>query len=231
MTRHTESLLLEKFRMKRMTTERPAKPGNYVFDDSTPTLKTLCGEQVLIRPLPPPKQTRGLWIPDTAEQNKPSYEGALNGRVFEGVVVACGPGKVDDSGRLVPIDVVPGDHVRFYFMADYYLRWPDDNHLIVPASFIQAIVSGEQITPLGDRVLVRRMDYQELSRTIIAPDIAKKLSLTGRVLSVGSGSAIPMTVAAGDKVLFNANSGTAVQWHNEDLLILKEGEIELILED
>ena len=48
------------------------------------------------------KSKGGIIIPDTA-QEKPS----------EGEIVACGPGARDESGKLVPLDVKPGDHILF----------------------------------------------------------------------------------------------------------------------
>ena len=48
------------------------------------------------------KSKGGIIIPDTA-QEKPT----------EGEIVACGPGARDESGKLVPLDVKPGDRILF----------------------------------------------------------------------------------------------------------------------
>lgn len=105
-------------------------------------LKVLTGDAVLVRVLGNPTHTPGgLIIPDTAERNKPGYEGALAKHLFRGVVVACGPGKPDGEGVFRATTVQPGDHVFFAYMAEYCdsLRWPDDEHLIFPEGYVQAI--------------------------------------------------------------------------------------------
>lgn len=101
----------------------------------------LLNDNVLIEVLPPSTATAGgLIIPDSAECLKPSYEGALAGRMHEGVVLATGPGARDKQGKLHPVEVVPGDHVKFYFVGDYYLNWPTDRHRIMRESMVQAII-------------------------------------------------------------------------------------------
>ena len=86
--------------------------------------------------------------------------------------------------------------------------------------------------PLGDRVLVRRVE--EESRTkggIIIPDTAKDKPQEGEVLSVGpggrdeSGKRVEMDVKAGDRILFGKWSGTEVKIDGEDLIIMKESDI------
>ncbi len=61
--------------------------------------------------------------------------------MHEGVVVAVGPGKRDKLGRLHPVEVKPGDRVKFYFMGDYYCNFPDASHRIMSESMIQGIIS------------------------------------------------------------------------------------------
>ena len=86
--------------------------------------------------------------------------------------------------------------------------------------------------PLHDRVLVRRLEEDE--RTvggIIIPDSAKEKPQEGEVVSCGdgarkhSGELIPMTVKAGEKILFGKWSGTEVKIDGEDLMIMKESDI------
>lgn len=93
------------------------------------------------------------------------------------------------------------------------------------------------IKPLYDRVLIKRLE--ELSTTaggIIIPDTAKEKPSEGIVEAVGAGARgedgklIPMSVKAGDKVLFAKWSGTEVKINGEERLIIKESEILGIIE-
>jgi chaperonin GroES len=87
-------------------------------------------------------------------------------------------------------------------------------------------------TPLHDRVLVRRVESDEMTKGgLIIPDSAKEKPQEGEVVSCGegarkdSGDLIPMAVKAGDKILFGKWSGTEVKIADEDLLIMKESDI------
>ena len=87
-------------------------------------------------------------------------------------------------------------------------------------------------TPLHDRVLVRRVESNEKTKGgLIIPDTAKEKPAEGEVISVGegarkdSGELIPMSVKAGDRILFGKWSGTEVTIDGEELLIMKESDI------
>jgi chaperonin GroES len=87
-------------------------------------------------------------------------------------------------------------------------------------------------TPLHDRVLVRRVESEEKTKGgLIIPDSAKEKPQEGEVVACGegarkeSGDLIPMSVKAGDKILFGKWSGTEVKIDDEDLLIMKESDI------
>jgi chaperonin GroES len=93
------------------------------------------------------------------------------------------------------------------------------------------------IKPLYDRVLIKRLE--EVNTTaggIIIPDTAKEKPSEGVVEAVGPGARaedgklIPMSVKAGDRVLFAKWSGTEVKITGEDRLIIKESEILGIIE-
>jgi chaperonin GroES len=91
--------------------------------------------------------------------------------------------------------------------------------------------------PLGDRVLVRRVEEEEKTKGgIIIPDTAKEKPQEGEVLSVGpgarddSGKLQPLDVKTGDRILFGKWSGTEVKLDGEDLLIMKESDILGVLE-
>jgi chaperonin GroES len=86
--------------------------------------------------------------------------------------------------------------------------------------------------PLGDRVLVKRVQEEEKTRGgIIIPDTAKEKPQEGEVLAVGpgardeSGKRVEPEVKVGDRILFGKWSGTEVRIDGEDLLIMKESDI------
>lgn len=89
----------------------------------------------------------------------------------------------------------------------------------------------QTLTPLHDRVLVRRVEEAETVRGgIIIPDSAKEKPQEGVVVAVGTGrfekgQTIPLAVKAGDRVLFGKYAGSEIKIDGEELLILKEDEI------
>jgi chaperonin GroES len=91
--------------------------------------------------------------------------------------------------------------------------------------------------PLGDRVLVQRVEANEDVRGgIVIPDTAKEKPQEAVVIAVGegkvldSGQKVAMSVKAGDKVLFGKYSGSEIKLNDEEYLIMSEGEILGILE-
>ncbi len=88
------------------------------------------------------------------------------------------------------------------------------------------------IKPLGARVLVKRLDAEEVSAGgIVLPDSAKEKPQEAEVVSLGTGGKdengndISFTVKVGDKVLISKYGGTDVKVNGEDLLILSESDI------
>ena len=86
--------------------------------------------------------------------------------------------------------------------------------------------------PLGDRVLVKRVEEESKTKGgIIIPDTAKEKPQEGEVIAVGpgaldeSGKRIVMDVKAGDRILFGKWSGTEVKLDGQDLMIMKESDI------
>ena len=86
--------------------------------------------------------------------------------------------------------------------------------------------------PLGDRVLVKRVDEEAKTKGgIIIPDTAKEKPQEGEVISVGPGARdqdgkyITPDVKAGDRILFAKWGGTEVKLDGEDLIIMKESDI------
>ena len=86
--------------------------------------------------------------------------------------------------------------------------------------------------PLGDRVLVKRVEEESKTKGgIIIPDTAKDKPQEGEVVSVGpgarddSGKVNALELKAGDRILFGKWSGTEVKLEGEDLIIMKESDV------
>ena len=86
--------------------------------------------------------------------------------------------------------------------------------------------------PLGDRVLIKRVEEEEKTKGgIIIPDTAKEKPQEGKVIAVGpggrddAGKLTPLDVKAGDRVLFGKWSGTEIKLDGQDYLIMKESDI------
>ncbi len=95
-----------------------------------------------------------------------------------------------------------------------------------------------KIRPLQDRIVVRRIEEEEKTKGgIIIPDTAKEKPIEGEVLAVGNGKVLdsgklqPLTVKAGDRILFGKYSGTEIKIEGEDHLILREDDVLGIIVD
>lgn len=87
----------------------------------------------------------------------------------------------------------------------------------------------ERISPLGDKVLIKRSELEaKTPGGIIIPDSAKEKTQQGQVVAAGPGKAtnegkiMPMAVKAGDVVFFGKYAGTEI---GDDLIIVREDEI------
>lgn len=94
-----------------------------------------------------------------------------------------------------------------------------------------------KIRPLQDRVIVERVDEEETTKGgIIIPDTAKEKPQEGKVIAVGKGKMnddgklLPVSVKAGDKILFGKYSGTEVKLNGNEYLIMREDDILGIVE-
>ena len=87
------------------------------------------------------------------------------------------------------------------------------------------------VTPLHDRVLVRRLEEKETAKGgIIIPDTAKEKPQEAEVMAVGAGKIekgkrIPVDVKVGDRVLFGKYTGSDIKIDDQEYLILREDEI------
>src|SRR5436309_9600886 len=90
----------------------------------------------------------------------------------------------------------------------------------------------QKLTPLHDRILVRRIEEGETVRWgMIIPDSAKEKPQEGEVIAVGKGKSndegktFPLDVKAGDRILFGKYSGTEIKLDGEEFIIMREEEV------
>ena len=93
-----------------------------------------------------------------------------------------------------------------------------------------------RIEPLGDKVVVKRVEAEETTAGgILLPETAKEKPQQGRVLSVGQGpmladgSRAKPQVAEGDRVLFSNYAGHEIEVDGDELLIMRESDILAVL--
>ena len=88
-------------------------------------------DRIVVRPMAAEQVTAsGLVIPDTA-QEKPQ----------EAEVIAVGPGRVDDKGVRIPVDVSVGDMVIFSKYGGTELKYNNEEYLVLSARDVLAIVT------------------------------------------------------------------------------------------
>jgi chaperonin GroES len=94
-----------------------------------------------------------------------------------------------------------------------------------------------KIKPLGDRLLVKPLEEEEVTASgIVLPETAKEKPQKGEVLAIGPGSRddegkhIAMEVSVKDTVLFAKYAGTEIKVEADKLLILRESDILAIIE-
>ena len=93
-----------------------------------------------------------------------------------------------------------------------------------------------KLRPIDDGVVIRQSDAQEKTTGgIFLPDTAKEKPQEGKVLAVGegrrleNGSLTPLSVKAGDKVLFSKYGPTEIKIDDKEYLIAKEEDILAII--
>jgi len=94
-----------------------------------------------------------------------------------------------------------------------------------------------KLIPLGDRLLVERIEAEEKTAGgIVLPDSAKEKPIQGKVVAVGEGrrtdegKVVPLQVKKGDTILFGKYGGTEVKIDANEYLILKEDDVLAIVE-
>jgi chaperonin GroES len=95
-----------------------------------------------------------------------------------------------------------------------------------------------KVRPLGDRILVKRLEEEEVMKGgIIIPDTAKEKPQRGEVIAVGlgrldeEGKRIPLDVKVGDGILFGKYAGNEVTIDDDEYLIMREDDVLAIVEE
>ena len=94
-----------------------------------------------------------------------------------------------------------------------------------------------KIRPLGDKVLVKRLEAEEMTAGgIVLPDTAQEKPKRGTMLEgekeklLDSGERSKLQVAKGDEVIFTSYAGTEVKINGQELLIIDESDILAIVD-
>jgi chaperonin GroES len=104
-------------------------------------------------------------------------------------------------------------------------------------SIFEKELEAMKLQPLNDRIVVKRIEEEEVSKGgIIIPDTAKEKPIEGKVLAVGTGkvlddgSKMPLDVKKGNRVLFSRYAGSEVKIEGEELLIMREDDVLAVVE-
>lgn len=88
-------------------------------------------DHILIEPLKAENKTKtGILLPETAERERPE----------QGRVIAVGPGKRTSSGKIIPMNVKPGQKVLFTKYGPNEIKINDKEYLIAREEDILAII-------------------------------------------------------------------------------------------
>ena len=93
-----------------------------------------------------------------------------------------------------------------------------------------------KLKPLGDRVVIKQLEAEEKTKSgIVLPGTAKEKPQEAEVVAVGPGGVvdgkeIKMEVKVGDRVIYSKYAGTEVKLSEEELIIVKQGDILAIVE-
>lgn len=93
-----------------------------------------------------------------------------------------------------------------------------------------------KLRPLGDRVVIKKVEAEETTKSgIVLPGAAKEKPQMAEVIAVGPGGVVEgkdvkMEVKVGDRVIFSKYSGNEVKIDGEEYTILKQDDILAIVE-
>jgi chaperonin GroES len=88
------------------------------------------GDRVLIEPLHEERKRGGIILPDTVEKERPE----------KGKIIAVGPGRIDDNGKKVPMNIKRGDKVLFTKYGPNEIKVDDKEYLIAREEDILAVI-------------------------------------------------------------------------------------------
>lgn len=92
------------------------------------------------------------------------------------------------------------------------------------------------VRPLGDRVVIKRIEAEETTKSgILLPGASKEKPQEAEIVAVGPGGVIDgkeikMEVAVGERVLFSKYSGNEIKFEGQELIILKQSDILAVIE-
>lgn len=92
------------------------------------------------------------------------------------------------------------------------------------------------IKPLGDRVVIKKIEAEETTKSgIVLPGTAKEKPQMAEVVAVGPGGVVDgkevkMQVKAGDKVIFSKYAGTEVKFDGQEYTILRQDDLLAVVE-
>ena len=90
-----------------------------------------------------------------------------------------------------------------------------------------------KITPLNDKILIKRLEAEEVTKGgIVLPDTAKEKPREGKVVALGNGALLraKFQVKKGDRIIFSSYAGTEVKVGGEEFLILQEDDVLAIVD-
>ena len=93
------------------------------------------------------------------------------------------------------------------------------------------------VKPLGDKLLVKRLEAEEVTKGgIVLPDSAKEKPKEGKVVEVGPGKILDdgtrgkLQMKKGDRILFTSYAGTEIKIDDEEYLVMSEDDILAVVE-
>lgn len=93
------------------------------------------------------------------------------------------------------------------------------------------------VKPLGDKILVKRLEAEETTKGgIVIPDSAKEKPKEGKIVEVGPGRVLDdgtrgtLQVKKGDRVLFTSYAGTEIKIGGDEYLVMSEDDILAVVE-